>query len=209
MDFIHPGFCYSQQSQTEGQPTTDPQATPAVKCIPGSLQQKGQTNNQRPVPGVMKTHWKNMEALRKRKTVHLSRSLDHYCHKRVSSEELQERDKDQVLTRFMKRQLSTSRDPSPDRGKAEDLTHSWSLLSNMVNALRLFIPKYRNSRQSAFSVERGLQGGKHTEEAVENTTKDESTATSTGDILPPLQILVAPQMWLWKFDSEFGYFKRI
>lgn len=80
-------------------------------------------------------------------------------------------------------------------------------MSNVINGLHLFSSGYRVSHQSVSSMEKGLKGREHAEESAGNTTKGESAAT--GDMQPPLQILVVPQLWLWKFDSECKFSKRM
>lgn len=155
----------------------------------------------------VKTHWENMEALRQRREVHSSRSLDHYCHQRVSSQELQERVQDQVLSRFMKRQLS-GQDASPTHTESGYLKTVWRLYSNVVNKLRRSTSRSRDSRQPVSSMEAGLEGEKCATEAVRHATTLHNTVPISHDTQSPLQILVVPQLWLWKFDSEYKSHKR-
>lgn len=157
------------------------------------------------IPKPAQIHWEYMEALRQRMTVHLSRSLDHYCHKRVSAPELRDRVLNQVLTRFMERQGRTDRGTTPARKEHDYLQTFLSFCSITFNGLRQLTSKSRSSHQSVSSVEQGLGGGKAMEEAIGSSTKLENAAPVTKNTQSPLQILTAPQFWLWKFDSKYKF----
>lgn len=207
MDLIDPGFRYPLELRIETDPTNQLQTSPSVT----SSQRISRRSTSRPDSaastntsrkGVIQTHWENMEALRDRKTVHLSRSLDHYCHQRVSSEELQKRVEDQVLTRFMERQISTDRETSPTAVKAEYLKLLRELCSNAVRKVQPSSLRPRDSIRPEAAMEEGQEGGASTAEATRHTrTLDHAAQDTRGDHLPA-QILVVPQLWLWKFDSE-------
>lgn len=207
MDFIDPGFHHSLRSEIKFDSTQDPQQSPAEM----NPQLFGLTNTSGPEStpstnsrqkSVIQTHWDNMEALRERKTVHLSRSLDHYCHQRVSSEELQKRVNDQVLTRFMKRQLSTGQETSQTPSRLKYLKMLTKMYLNVVRQLRSSISRPRDSVRPEAAMEEGQEKGTSTTEAAADTRASQNAAPNThGNQLPP-QILVVPQLWLWKFDSE-------
>lgn len=205
MDFINPGFCHSEKPKMENRSAKDLQQALAVeesqrKDRRGSLSQKCFPPSDMNRWSLMQTHWKNMKALGEEKTVHLSRSLDHYCHQRISSEELKNRDGDQVLTKFMKRHIPKDQKAPPTHRGPGYMKTFW----NLVDRLHLSTSRSPDSLQPASSLEKGIRGVGDMAEPVENT---DSHSKMCGDTQPPLQILVAPQLWLWRFDSECNCYK--
>lgn len=214
MDFIEPGFYDPPKSKIETSSSKHAQQNPEVPIS----RQEGRVSSsiQPPAPLTdvnrkrVENHWENMKALKGRPTVHLSRSLDHYCHKRVSSKELQDRVQDQVLTRFMNRQIpaSTGGGTSATQEEADQSKTFRSLVLDVASRIRLYTPSYGRSNQLDSSMEKGLQGAKGTEEAARNTAEGQNAAAVTDNAKSPLQILVTPQLWLWKFDSECRFPKQ-
>ncbi|KAK2597778.1 hypothetical protein N8I77_012542 [Diaporthe amygdali] len=159
---------------------------------------------------LVQTHWESMDALRKRAEVYASRSLDHYCHQRLSSEELQKRVQDQVFTRFMKRQLCSQETSLTKHEDADCLTTFLNLVSNVVKKLCSSTANSRKTLQSPSlgEAEEGRQVGDGMTEAVGNSTEAvsnaktlEESASITRKTPYPWQILVVPQLWLMKFDN--------
>lgn len=152
-----------------------------------------------------------MVALGKRKTVHLARSLDHYCHQRVSREELQKRVEDQVLTRFMERHGSISRKTPLTTEKPDHPKMFLSMCSKVVEKLRPSNLRPHVSARPEAAMEEGQGEGTSTKKAVRDAEMLEDGAPKFHRTQPP-QILVVPQLWLWKFDSEYdalGYFRSV
>lgn len=75
-------------------------------------------------------------------------------------------------------------------------------LSAVFARLRQSTPRIHRLVGPEASMEGGRERGTSTADAVQDTTKREITLRNTRDIQSPLQILVVPQLWLWKFDSE-------
>lgn len=205
MDFIHPGFCYSQRSKPWDRYATDAQPLPVARSPQRIGRVSPSDTNSAPSVGAdrekaTQIHWRHMEDLKTRGTVHLSRSLDHYCHQRVSSKELQDRVEDQVLTRFMSRQTSDWVTP-PTNIEAGCLKALFSMCLTLFNKLQQYSSRSHASLQTLF-MEEGRPRGRGAEEAVEDTSERGKTRTTTDDTQLSLQILVVPQLWLWKFDSE-------
>lgn len=142
-----------------------------------------------------------MKALRQRKTIHLSRSLDHYCHQRASNEELQARVQDQVLTRFMTRQISGA-NTSPTPGKTDILNNFGIICSNLARTLISLIPRSRDPVRSKESIMEDQKRGPSTAKTVEETEMLDDGLPTTKGTDSSLRILIVPQLWLWKFDSE-------
>lgn len=215
MDFIKPGFYDPPKSKIETSSDHHPQRNPPVPIPQQEGRVSSSTGDPAPLTDVnrerVESHWENMKALKKRVTVHLSRSLDHYCHKQVSSAELEKRVKDQVLTRFMNRQILNTTGGKTLATEEEEAGHPKtfrSLLSGVASRLRPYSSRNGGSNQLASSMEKGLEEAKDAEEAAGNTAKGGNAATVTDDAKSPLQILVTPQLWLWKFDSECKFPKR-
>lgn len=209
MDKIDPGFDYPPDPKIESLSTTNARRGPTVTSPEQMGRMRFRSRGFRSLraanQGNSRTHSENMKDLGRRTEVHLSRSLDHYCHQRVSRKELEKRVQDQVLTRFMKRQLP-GRETSLKHQESGCLKSFLSLCSNLVNKLR---PSNSTARDSLPPVlEAGSVGGEGTTEASGNTTAPQNAAKFTHGTQSPLQILVAPQLWLWKFDSECKFPRR-
>lgn len=198
MDFIHPGYHYPPESKIENPSTKNP---PQSQAVTGSRLESWLSSPSHDSARSLQNHWKNMRDLRKRNGVHSSRSLDHYCHQRASNKELQDRVGDQVLTRFMQRQPNGG-DTSSRLGEHGYLKMFRSMCSNAVKKLRLSTLRSRSSGWPVGSLEEGQKGGEGMPESVDNTDAPEHAARNTQNIESPSQILVVPQLWLWKFDSE-------
>lgn len=204
MDFICPGFWYPPSPKTENQPIAGHGRNTKItrsqriwmsllNCASGTFKDANKEREQ--------THWENMEVLKERTTVHSSRSLDHYCHQRAPWNELQERVEDQVLTRFMERQ-AYGEDKSMTREESTDQNTLLAMCLNVVHNLCSSISRSRSPLQLEATIEEGHGRGKSTVETIRNTEKLVNSATDTHDAQSPLEILVVPQIWLWKFDSE-------
>lgn len=199
-----PGFDYRSEPGMESR-CEDPQHSPTSN----STEAVDQTSSSSPgfAPSVdvnqgrFQTHWKNMKILGRRPGVHLPRSLEHYRHRRLSSKELQELVQDQVVTRFMKRQFPT-RAPEPLHEETKYLKKLLRVNSEGIRRLRLYVPTSPNPVPLEASLEEGQEGGKDNQEEARTARTLEGAVPSIDRTKPPLQILVVPQLWLWKFGSE-------
>ncbi|KAJ0119736.1 hypothetical protein J7T55_013939 [Diaporthe amygdali] len=197
IDMIDPGFRYPLDPGIENR-YTDPQRSPTETSSQRASRMSSLSHDLAPLMGAnrqkVQNRWaNNMDTLRQKKRVHLSRSLDHYCHQQVSGKELQKRVQDQVLTRFMKRRLGQEMSPT-ENSESSPLRAFLRLCSNVVKKLRSSITESRDLLRPTLSLEEGLEGGIRARETAGITTRLNAA-------LSPWQILVVPQLWLWKFDN--------
>lgn len=122
-----------------------------------------------------------------------SRSLDHYFHRDLTDTELQAVNCEQVLSRFIyhqqaKAELQYGQEPCPPgmrTPKPSGVRPVWRSIMNALAKLRVASNVLEDTR-----IEDG---------------PDESNIKSG---LPRQNVLVVPQLWLWKIDSKSQHFKH-
>lgn len=143
--------------------------------------------------------------------VHSSRSLDHYFHKELTTEELFEANAEQVFSRYL-----FYSDPRLHGVGSESRSLDIHKASWMSWAMAVFARRDKNIAQGRIS--KGFEDSPAIEKQAHNNYEEMETPTG-GSILDDTskpdelqlrqQILVVPELWLWKFDSKCSWYLSI